>query len=147
MNQPNKRYAHKRWRSDPAVSPILLGLMLVVLTACGLINSTPTLGSQTTFAPQSEAVLTCSQECASRSQCGDTAEQGTVVMGGGGGPATRFHELIFPAQARVTINGSDMRTLEPLIGGEQFDLMFYHVTMIDSGKSGWIAGWCVAAPQ
>ncbi len=151
MNQLDRKYADKRWRPRAmvrraAVPPIVLGLALVVLTACGLINSAPTLGSQTTFAPETEAVLTCSAECANRSQCGDTVEQGTVVMGSGGGPATRFHELLFPAEARVTINGSDVRTLEPLIGGEQFDLMFYYVTVVDSGKSGWIAGWCVAAP-
>jgi len=129
-----------------AVPPIVLGLALLILTACSLINSTPTLGSQTTFASQSEAILTCSAESANRGQCGDTAEQGAVVMGGLGGPAVRYHELLFPAESRVTVNGSDVRTLEPLIGGEQFDLTFYYVTVVDGGKSGWVAGWCVAAP-
>ncbi|MFQ5437008.1 MAG: hypothetical protein ACE5FD_19290 [Anaerolineae bacterium] len=145
------KFADKRWWPRimvrrTAVPPLVLGLVLIILTACNRINQQPTLGSQTTFPPQTEAILTCSQECAARSQCGDTVEQGTVVMGSGGGPATRFHELIFPAESRVTINGSDVRTLEPLIGGDQFELTFYHVTVIDSGKSGWIAGWCVAAP-
>lgn len=146
MNQSGNPFADKRWWPRTAVPPVILGLTLVILTACSLINQQPTLGSQTTFAPQTEAVLTCSSECANRGQCGDTAAQGTVVLGSGGGPATRFHELFFPADARVTINGSDTRTLEPLIGGDQFDMTFYHISVVDTGKSGWVAGWCVAAP-
>ena len=92
-------------------------------------------------------MLTCSQECLARGQCGTTAEFGDVVLGGSVGPTTNSHQLIFPvSNPNVIINGSEERTVLPLAGGEPFSARFYQVSLNDLTKTGWVAGWCVAAP-
>ncbi|MCA9958339.1 MAG: hypothetical protein KC443_04865 [Anaerolineales bacterium] len=126
---------------------IVLGWVMLVLTACSLLNrdaSAATLGHDTQL--EIEAITTCSQSCRERGQCGTTAEQGTVVLGGVFQPLTNSHDMFFPIDTRVSINGVTPYVLRQVSDGQQFSINFYNVIAPD-GKSGWVAGWCLAAPQ
>ena len=127
---------------------ILLIAASLVFTACGLLGGSapePTLGHQTPLQPQTQAVLTCSQECAARGWCGTTDDQRDVVLGNAENVATIPHDRIFLQDSVVFINLVSLGTLESVASGEQSQLPFYLVTSPDQGKSAWIAGWCIAA--
>jgi hypothetical protein len=56
------------------------------------------------------------------------------------------HELFFPNNTAVQINGQVLRNVQPVNAGEPFPMNFYFVTATDgSNKGGWVAGWCVQA--
>lgn len=118
------------------------------LTACGLLGGTPgpTLGDQTQLQPQTEAVLTCSQECADRGWCGMTSDQTPVIFGNTLNPMDPVHDRLFYQDTPVSIFQSSTATIETVVDGERSQLPFYQVISLDQGKSGWVAGWCITAP-
>jgi hypothetical protein len=134
--------------SGKGTAQLLLAAALLLLTSCGLLGGGQEviLGHQTELPPQSEAVLTCSQECADRGWCGTLPDQRTVIMGNAGNPVTDPRDTIFLQDTLVFINQVGPGTVELLATGEQSLLTFYQVTSFDVGKSAWIAGWCIAAP-
>ncbi len=91
-------------------------------------------------------MLLCSQACQERGQCGTIANQSTVVLGGIFQAQTSSHDVFFPTATRVAINNVTPFWVRQLVDGQQFSINFYNVTAPD-GKSGWVAGWCVAAPE
>ena len=124
-------------------------VILFTLTACSLINQetdTAVLGHTTTFAIDTTAVLTCSQECANRKQCGTANEQSDVILAGRDRPQTGPHDIFLPATQSVTIRNATTVSVQYLPSNEQASLTFYDVVLADGSKSGWVAGWCVAAP-
>jgi len=105
------------------------------------------LGHQVELPPQSEAVLTCSQECADRGWCGTLPDQRAVVMGNAGNPAFEPRDTIYLQDTPVFINQVGVGTIELLATGEQSSLLFYQVTSMDVGKTAWVAGWCITSPE
>lgn len=95
--------------------------------------------------PFSTAVLTCSQECASRGQCGSLDDERKAVLGNSVMPETVAHDRVFADGTAVTINRVAMATLEAADTAEQSQLPFYFVATTDPGRSGWIPGWCIMA--
>jgi hypothetical protein len=125
-----------------------LTVLLLALTACSLINRdagpTATLGHTTELT--AAGVLVCSQPCAERGQCGDAVEGGEVILGGRGQPLTTQHDVFFPADVQVDILQRVPYTLRPLSEGDNFNLNFYNIA-VPGGEQGWVAGWCLAAPE
>ncbi|MCP4426294.1 MAG: hypothetical protein GY803_17520 [Chloroflexi bacterium] len=144
MNRQISVYADKRLKRLGHVGRRFwqLTVVLLSLAACSLMNGEPTLGSAAEL--QGQAVVTCSAACAERGQCGRSANGDQVVLGGQGGPAVENHDRVFAANTAVPIYESRMQRVEPINGGEQFDLRFYHIQRPD-GADGWVAGWCLAA--
>lgn len=125
---------------------LLLTAMLLLLSACSLINrNAPSsrLGHETLLADQ--GVLTCSSECRARGQCGTTPDE-TVILGGIFEPRTSQHDIYFPDGATVTLLFGQPYTLRQIVDGSELSINFYNVSTQDNTRSGWIAGWCVAAP-
>jgi hypothetical protein len=124
---------------------LLLAAMMLLVVACG-----GGAGTGAAIQPQSQARLVCTQECRDRGQCGTSLDGRIFVLGREFEPAVDAHDRLFPQETVVTINGGEIRTLQPIrpepAGGEPFPHTFYHVTTIDGSKSAWISSWCVV-PQ
>lgn len=121
---------------------LLLAAMVLLVAACGGGG-----GQVADIQPQSQARLVCSEECRARGQCGTSLDGRIFVLGREFEPAVDAHDRLFPQDTVVTVNGSEIRTLQTIqpepAGGEPFPHTFYHVTTVDGSKSGWMSGWCV----
>lgn len=122
----------------------LAGAMIIV--ACGGSDS-PRLGSEIILS--GNAILTCSQECRDRGQCG--VAQGTenqfVLIGSTEQPTTRPRQFALPTGSTVTIISTPQETTLVLISdpNAREKVNFYPVTVPDRGSAGgWVAGWCLA---
>lgn len=128
---------------------VLLWLLgAAIVAACGG-DDEPQLGHQVLLS--GNAVLTCSQECQERGQCGVLAgtENQTVLVGSPEQPSTTPRQFAMPAGAVVTINGEPQ--LVELVLATDFNareaVNFYSISVVDRGNApGWVAGWCLAAP-
>lgn len=114
------------------------------LTACSLLAERQ-FGDQTAL--EGEVVITCSEACANRTQCGDSVDRGRYVFAGQAGPAVSEHDTILPVDTRATLlEPARQVTLEQVADGERLQIFFYHVALTDDTQQGWVAGWCVATP-
>ena len=124
---------------------LLLAAIVLLVVACG-----GGAGTVADIQPQSQARLVCSEECRARGQCGTSLDGRIFVLGREFEPAVDAHDRLFPQDTVVTVNGSEIRTLQTIqpepAGGEPFPHPFYHVTTVDGSKSGWMSSWCVV-PQ
>lgn len=130
-----------------AVPSFWLFISLLIFTAClggrGSDDNTVT-GAEVAIALGSQGTLVCSESCLQWGQCGSRVDgTGEVILAGRGGPLVASHELIFPTGTVVQVEGQDVRTLQPAVGGEMFEVPFYYVVTADATKGGWVAGWCV----
>ena len=130
---------------------VLFLTLALLLSGCSMLNREPDivigeLGSDIFLADGTAAIITCSDTCEKKSQCG-TADDSKVIMGGLEGALVDHWDMMFADETAVTINTSRERTVQKVIDSAQVEnLFFYSVTANDgSGKAGWIAGWCVAA--
>ena len=137
-------YTNKQFQGWRKLLLLWLILAMVVLPACSLINREAVLGSEVEFQPQAQVTVDCNTACAERGQCGITADGQTVVLGGQNGPVVENHDRIFPEGTAVTILSSSEQTIEPVQGGSQSQLRFYHIQPTDNRQPGWVAGWCLA---
>ena len=102
------------------------------------------LGAVTLLPDGSAGIITCSERCEVKSQCG-TTDDSKVIMGGLNDPLVDRWDMMFANETAVTINTSQDRIVQKMIDQSRENLFFYKVTVNDgSEKSGWIAGWCVA---
>jgi len=149
VNQPGSTIYERKHPDRAGARRILFTIIVLLLSACGFGGGGAqgeAIEGQNQLPPQSEALLTCSQECADRGWCGTTNDQRAAVLGKSIDPAAASHDLIFLQDTRVYINYVGLATVELVATGEQSQLPFYYVTSLDQGKSAWIAGWCIAAP-
>lgn len=129
---------------------VLLWLLgAAIVAACGG-DDEPQLGHQVLLS--GNAVLTCSQECQERGQCGVIAgtENQTVLIGSPEQPTTTPRQFAMPVGSVVAINGEPQ--LVELVLATDFNtretVNFYSVSVIDRGNTpGWVAGWCLAVPS
>jgi hypothetical protein len=130
---------------------LLLVLASLLFTACGLLGggtdeaSQQALGHQTQLPPQSQAILTCSEECAARGWCGTTDDERQVVLGNAENVSAVPQDRVFLHGSIVFINLVSMATIESVATGQQAQLPFYLVTSPEQGRSAWVAGWCIAS--
>ncbi|MCB8943782.1 MAG: hypothetical protein H6658_08505 [Ardenticatenaceae bacterium] len=127
-------------------------ISLLIFTAClggGGNNQSNRTGDVVLLEQGGQGKVVCSAACLQWGQCGaKTDGSGNVVLAGRGGPTVVNHELIFPAQTSVLIDGQEVRTLQPISGGDPISMNFYYVVTADgTNKGGWVAGWCVQAAQ
>lgn len=129
------------------LAQLFLGAVSLIITSCGLLGGGQggQLGHQVQLPLQSEAILTCSQECADRGWCGTTSDERQVVLGNAVTPADPFRDRLFLHDSRVIVDQVGFGAIETLASGEQAELPFYHVISLEEGKAAWIAGWCIAA--
>ena len=128
---------------------VLFFIFGLLLSGCSVLNREPKvvigeLGSEIFLPDGSAAIITCSDRCEKKSQCGIT-DDNKVIMGGLNDPLVDHWDMMFVDETAVTINTSINRTVQKIIDQSQENIFFYKVTANDgSEKSGWIAGWCVA---
>lgn len=148
MGNPSSR-GNKGTVIGPTGAQFALLVAVILLTACGLVggsDQTSAMGDQTRLEINTEATLTCSQECADRGWCGETADQRPVVLGNAIDPSAAGHDRVFQQDTLVNIDFVAMATIEQVVDGTRSQLPFYHVSSLNDGKSAWIAGWCISAP-
>ena len=130
-------------------STFWLLISLLIFTAClggGSKKQPATTGDTVLLEQGSQGTVVCNATCSQWGQCGaKTDGSGNVILAGRGGPAVINHELIFPAQTQVLIEGQEIRSLQPVAGGDPINMNFYYITTTDGTKGGWVAGWCVQA--
>jgi hypothetical protein len=119
---------------------LIFGLIFLV-TACRR-NTAQQWGDQALLS--GSTVLDCSEECAARGQCGNSAERGRVVLLSRWGPATHNHDLAITAGTAVTVLSTEATFLEQAMGGEL--LLTYYLVEVPERGPGWVAGWCLRAP-
>lgn len=124
---------------------VALLILFALLGGCvfgGGGNGEPRLGH--TRVLRDSGTLVCSQACASRGQCGRTAEQTEVVLLHSIWPATRDHDMAIPANTPVVITNVVTQTMTAVNDTTQvFPLYYYNVSVLDGSRAGWAAGWCV----
>ena len=118
----------------------------IIMAACGR-DDAPRLGSEVILS--GNAVLTCSQECRDRGQCGVAVGTETqfVLVGSAEQPTTRPRQFALPPGTTVTITSPPLATNLLLVTdpNARETVNFYPVTVPDRGNaSGWVAGWCLA---
>ena len=133
---------------------VLFLTLALLLSGCSLLNKPPEepavvvgeTGELTLLPDGSAGIVTCSETCEKKSQCG-IADGNAVVMGKSNDQAVdpMIMDMMLADKTAVSIITSRQRTVQKT-GGDlsQQNIFFYNVTAND-GKSGWIAGWCVAA--
>ena len=133
------------------VYTVLLLIFGLLLSGCTIFDREPNvvigeLGTEIFLPDGSTAVITCSDQCEKKSQCG-TADGSHVIMGGINAPVVDHWDMMLADKTAVIINTSQNRTVQKTGGdGAQENIYFYNVTANDdSNRSGWIAGWCVAS--
>ena len=137
-------------RFDMKTYMVLFFTFIFLLSGCSILNREPDvvigeLGTVTLLPDGSAGIITCSERCEVKSQCG-TADDSKVIMGGLHDPLVDHWDMLFADETAVTINISQNRTVQKVSDQSQENLFFYKVTANDdSGKTGWIAGWCVAS--
>lgn len=123
---------------------LVLVFLVAGLTAC--FGGKQVLGHTSPLA--GEAVLTCSQECADRAQCGESIDRGQVVLMSPFGPATQGHTMAVPVDTTVQIVDRREEATVVVRSNELATVLFYRVTMPDRPEPGWVAGWCLSGtPQ
>lgn len=152
----------RHWTSVARPRPIwplflILVIMANLVVACSLLGgggdppaSYPAPGQDAGAAfPAGGPILTCSQECADRGQCGESTDRGRVVLLSAGQPAVSQldHDLAIADGAGVTI--MEMRSLNVMENatGFEFPVNFYRVLVHDRNVEGWVAGWCILNPE
>lgn len=124
---------------------LLFASILALATACTLLNS-PRYGNELELELDSQARVTCSEECSARGQCGTSLDESIYVLGSIDGPRVDNHNRAFVNDSAVTIKSRVPQNLQRLEDGQQFSMNFYEVTTTDLTKAGWVAGWCIASP-
>lgn len=123
------------------------GLVLYLLLTAALLLVSCGGGAGAEIQLQSQARLTCTEECIDRGQCGTALDGRRFVLGRELEPAVSAHDRLFPENTLVVANSSEIRALQPVqpepTGGEPFPHTFYHVTMTDGSKSAWVSSWCI----
>lgn len=133
------------------LSFLLLWLLgAAIVAACGGGDDEPQLGHQIILS--GNAVLTCSQECRDRGQCGVLVgtENQAVLVGSPEQPTTTPRQFAMPVGSVVTINGEPQQVVLVLATdpNAQEAVNFYNVNVVDRNNTpGWVAGWCLAAPS
>ncbi|KAA3663741.1 MAG: hypothetical protein DWQ04_09285 [Chloroflexi bacterium] len=92
-------------------------------------------------------VLSCTQACTDRGQCGTLADGRVVILGNFEGPAVINHNLTLPADATAVIQETSTNVIETVANPTRSEQTFYQVVLSDNSKMGWVASWCVNPSQ
>jgi hypothetical protein len=123
----------------------LLLFSFLLLTACLGGGEADTPATNPDPGPLSgEVLLSCSQICADRGQCGGHVDGYDVVLGGTQVPVVENHDVFFPAGVRAVVINNQLMQLQPVTNPQAFNQFFYQVEY--NGVRGWVAGWCATAP-
>ena len=108
-------------------------------------------GEVVPLAVDEQAQIDCTDECATRGQCGRLLDDRRVVLANEGRPAVADHNRFFLAEALVVVREVSNRELiaardgVPLMNeAVPFAHVFYRVE--GEGKNAWVSEWCVARP-
>lgn len=151
------RRAHKRFvaraRPNSRTSALILLLVLAqILLACSVLGGgdadpypAPDGGSDL---PVAGTIVTCSQECADRGQCGTSTDRGRVVLLSADQPAVSAvdFELAVADGAAVSVLETRSVDVQENQSGFQFPINFYRVLVHDRNVEGWVAAWCILNP-
>jgi hypothetical protein len=121
---------------------ILPGLLLILLLT-GCFGGGGEEAAAPTPAPTGQTVVTCSDACAQQGQCGTTGDGRQLVLGRRDVPETQNHDLVFPTNAPVSVQATNIRTLQPP-GGQPFPQGFSLISLNENGKTGWVSDLCIA---
>ena len=120
---------------------MLACVLMAVTSSCSLLRRGEDLSLGSDIQLNGEASLVCSQECADRSQCGDS-EQGKMVLLNSQKPATLRHDLAVPSMTPVLVDHQEVRMAIQSGRSEEIPVTFYLVTIPELGL-GWVPGWCI----
>ncbi len=107
-------------------------------------------GEVVPLAVDEQAQIDCTDECATRGQCGRLLDDRLVVLANEGRPAVSAHNRFFLDEALVVVREVVNRELvaasngSPQAGAVPFAHVFYRVE--GEGKNAWVSEWCVARP-
>lgn len=99
--------------------------------------------AETPPAAVTQVTVVCSEACANRGQCGQTADGRSVILAHPDQPAVRDHQILFAADSTAALVATNSQTVQVVATGQQFDQNFYLLTRPEDGRSAWVAGWCV----
>lgn len=125
----------------------LTALLLVTIAVAACRDQTPTLP-----AVGEQAILTCSETCTSRGQCGTINGNQAVVLANAAGPAVKFQDQFFSDGTLVTlVEANDRELIAARDGAPLSDVAtpFPHTffrAQDAAGMSAWVSSWCVARP-
>lgn len=119
--------------------------LVLLLAACG--GDDPV-----RFNIDERALVTCSEICASRGQCGTLSGGQMAVLGNESGPAVDHQDRFYIDGTPVVVVERSERQLFPARNGSPltgsstpFPHIFYRVTNQEQ-KTAWVSEWCLARP-
>lgn len=148
----HNRFTARKQRGAHTSNLLLLLILAHLLLACSVLGGDPNpaypgpeAGSD---APVAGASLTCSQECADRGQCGDSADRGRVVLLSSDAPAVAAVDFELAIADNAAVNVLELRSVEVLESatGFQFPINFYRVHVPERNVEGWVSAWCILNP-
>ena len=108
-------------------------------------------GEVVPLAVDGQAQIDCTDECATRGQCGRLLDDRRVVLANDGRPAVSAHNRFFLDEALVVVREVSHRELiaardgvPPMNEAVPFAHVFYRGE--GEGKNDWVSEWCVARP-
>jgi hypothetical protein len=120
-------------------------LLVIFLSACGGDDIVR-------FNIDERALIACTEECASRGQCGTLTGGQMAVLGNESGPAVDHQDRFYVDGTPVVVVERMERQLfparngSPLIGSSTpFPHIFYRVSSQEP-KTAWVSEWCLARP-
>ena len=152
MGRTNRRFAARAWAKSRTPALTLLLILSQILLACSMLGGEnadpypdPVGGSDL---PVAGTMLTCSQECADRGQCGTSTDLGRVVLLSSDAPAVSpvDFELAVADGATVSVLETRSVDIQENESGFQFPINFYRVLVHDRNVEGWVAAWCILNP-
>lgn len=145
-------------RVQQIVCVVLLTLLMSAVTACSLLGGGGDEGQDQAAAPSDQGLeaipagqptLTCSQECADRGQCGESADRGTVILLSTLQPAVAAadHDLAVQEGTVVSIVETRPITVVENASGQEFPVNFHRVAIPLRNTEAWVADWCIVYAQ
>ncbi len=127
---------------------LLLLLMLLIVTGCGLFSPNINTGADQEFRPDGQVYTYCGTLCAAKGQCGTIERDGTsvsVVLVNPSEPATENHGAFI--EDNFAVNVIELRRLDVTFketGELSNGYPFYRIDDTSSPIVGWVDGVCLA---
>jgi hypothetical protein len=131
------------WRRFRRIAlSLVIALALFALSACSVLKLVGEEDSEPALKNVEEGILTCSDECRDRGQCGLDVQGNDIVLLNTTTPDVGQHDKGASSGTDVTIVKKEIQSVIQVSDNKTLDIPFYEI-ILPSGDQAWVAGWCL----